>query len=825
MAQNIFEKIKNSDLSAMSVADFDRLFAEIAKAGGKPRNMKKADYDAFIADMFAAREAAVMRENSQQQALAATDNKTDEPKATDEEKEKFAANIEAMNGMKYDPDADHRKMVNHLLIDTEDGKGARLQEELIEAANLKVLVDNAENDQPLDKEAYKTAVDKEIETIIGTMFKASANSNEDVKANSEKWRDLIDKQETISHKVASGVLSDYLMDAKAKANKLADKYENKNFLAGFTSRLNNVVKSAEKKLGKFFKQTWKTCKVMYKQGTWKESLLGGGLAFGSLLAAGTVVGAPISAGLAVYSAWVARKRVKPVIDAYHKEKEINGKDYKFSDFYASHKRDVWKAGLYTVAGAAGAVAGVVGAVAPFVNTATDTAVILNGVRGAATTTRLAAIPAATTTPYVIDYFNAETKEDRKQALKNIAITGGLSAVGMAGAVFGADLIGDANASEVAPVDGASADAPHAPVHTEWGNGDNNDWRHPWGQGTGVGDAPADASADGSVDGTADGSSAEASDAYVHQFETRIPTPEEQAFYEKRLNLILDQETRDAMIANAQSDEIVHLTKNMSPEQAIHLAVMDKLYYGDDTALKLLLECDSVKNINSEEFFNNLHGKFVTDMNDKLPMGFPTDPNYVADPNIYTKGVDPHCDDNKLIGRMLRKTIVNIRETEVINHTPTVETTIPNEPVEIKGGHGDSALKIREQIGGNEPVELPEDRPDFTLPGGHASSKLQALGQLGGNNPVKVEVPDGFPLTDEEFSNVLAGKGAEVSTNITTSAPVDTQPQMTPDQLAKANATLGKQPVDPSSSELQHKTFVKVTDAIFQASISNGGRNS
>lgn len=738
MAQkSLYETIMETDLEAIPFEELEKMYDQ-AQHLGTPHGKNKAKYDEMMAKVTAAYNKAKGNEKDKQ----APQGEDDKNKNQEDDNDAFMERVNSLNGMQYELDNEHRKAVNHLLIETEDGKGTRLQDEFVDMARLRVLVDNADNEQPLNKEQYKEAVDKELEAILGSMFTASANSNEDAPAQAERWKDLIEKQQTVSNKVASGVVSAHLMDTKAKADELAEKHNNKNFLAGFTSKLNKVVENTKKKLGNFFKQTWEYTKVMYKQGSWKEAVLGGGLAAGSILAAGTVVAAPIAAGLAAYSGWMAYKRTRPVVDAWHKEKEINGKDYKFKDFYKAHKRDVWKAGLYTVAGTAGVVAGVVGAVAPFVNTATDTAVILNGVRGAATTTRLAAIPAATTTPYVIDYFNAESKEDKKKALKNVAIAGGMSVAALGAAFFGSELIGEAHAAET-----PTSETPHAhtPVHSAWGEGESSDWRAPWGQGTGIDGAPAADGAEGAGSEASGSEASDGSDAYVHQFETRVPTDAEQAFYIKRLNIVPNSE---AMVTNVEG-EIVHLPKGMTAEQAIHLAAMDKLYYGDDTALKLLLDCDSVKGISAEEYFNNLHGKFVTDIHDPRGMGFPTDPNVKVDPRIHAKITKVDCDDVKIQrtvrGHTVEKPIEEVETTVVKNKLPPIDlSTLPR--VHIENGL-DALPKIPDIK-----IDIPQD-VRVEIPSGHATDEFDALNQVGGNNPEPLDKPK-TTLTDAQLAKAL-----------------------------------------------------------------------
>ena len=134
--------------------------------------------------------------------------------------------------------------------------------------------------------------------------------------------------------------------------------------------------------------------------------------------------------------------------------------------------------------------------------------------------------------------------------------------------------------------------------------------------------------------------------------TEVPTQEytvgasEQAVYERNLQIVKNS---DIMVANVK-DGIVDLPKGMTPEMAVNLARVQLLYYGDNTGLRILLDCDEVSKISSTGYFDNLASKFTDSCNDPHGVGFPKDPNYgYTDPSIYTRSVEVDCEKTILHG--------------------------------------------------------------------------------------------------------------------------------------------------------------------------------
>lgn len=199
-----------------------------------------------------------------------------------------------------------------------------------------------------------------------------------------------------------------------------------------------------------------------------------------------------------------------------------------------------------------------------------------------------------------------------------------------------------------------------------------------------------------------------------------------------------------MVANVNED-IVKLPEGMTPEMAVNLGRVNLLYYGDDTALKLLRDCDEVRNISSVEYFSRLADKFTDSVQDPHGVGFPKDPNYgYTDPNIYTRSVHVDCDKTTIIpGRIGGHVPPVTTPVEPANPTAPVQNLPPIEPTPV-------TLRV-------DPTPIPTyidpvsvDQPTVTAPEAPGELEQPVLKGVGGNGPL-----------DENINS----EGARLNTNV------------------------------------------------------------
>jgi len=216
---------------------------------------------------------------------------------------------------------------------------------------------------------------------------------------------------------------------------------------------------------------------------------------------------------------------------------------------------------------------------------------------------------------------------------------------------------------------------------------------------------------------------------------------EQAVYVRNLRIVQDS---DLMVANV-NDDIVKLPEGMTPEMAVNLGRVNLLYYGDDTALKLLRDCDEVRNISSVEYFSRLADKFTDSVQDPHGVGFPKDPNYgYTDPNIYTRSVHVDCDKTTIIpGRIGGHVPPVTTPVEPANPTAPVQNLPPIEPTPV-------TLRV-------DPTPIPThidpvsvDQPTVTAPEAPGELEQPVLKGVGGNGPL-----------DENINS----EGARLNTNV------------------------------------------------------------
>ena len=299
-----------------------------------------------------------------------------------------------------------------------------------------------------------------------------------------------------------------------------------------------------------------------------------------------VAGAGGPVGMAAYGAWTYYRRVHPLYKAYKEEKGNNPEMKNFWQYIKAHKKDATFAGLYMLSSVASFGAAGAAVGQAFAQTNTVAQAAGNAFLHAKSAIAYTMVGSRCAT----DIAQAWGTPDMGKALKRSLISMGMCAVGYNLAHYVAEHAGNTDV-----------------VNTTTNGGE------------------------------------EASSATNHEYTV---SSREQMVYERNLRIV---QNSDIMVANVK-DGLVDLPKGMTPEMAVNLARVEMLYYGDDTALKVLLDCDEVSKISSVSYFDNLASKFTDSCSDPHGVGFPKDPNYgYADPNIYTRSIEVDCEKTVLHG--------------------------------------------------------------------------------------------------------------------------------------------------------------------------------
>ena len=239
-----------------------------------------------------------------------------------------------------------------------------------------------------------------------------------------------------------------------------------------------------------------------------------------------------------------------------------------------------------------------------------------------------------------------------------------------------------------------------------------------------------------------------------------------------------------MVANIK-DGIVDLPKGMTPEMAVNLARVEYLYYGDDTGLLILKDCDEVSKISSLDYFNHVASKFTDSCQAPHGVGFPKDPNYgYTDPNIYTSKINVDCDKTTIIGGRTGGHVpahpvttpttpvtTPITPTAPATNLPPMEATpvslrvnptpLPTHinPVEGSQPAADAPnaleLPVLKGVGGNVPLDENINS--------EASRLGTNIGVDGDGNVVRVDTPQNFSTDMSQDAGAVAGSAASKGT--------------------------------------------------------------
>ena len=655
--------------------------------------------------------------------------------------------------------ATSRAYLNNMVVVDEKGKQVDISSNIIEVAKLKTVSDLVSSSEPISQESYNARlrdnIDLSIYGILTTnMITTSGNSPQTIQ---QSMSALLDgKKQTVTTASASGILSTQIVSLSKFADNLATKFKNLNLAQKFKAKVEQANANLTQKLKETYVKARTYAQILQEQGVFADV----GMAF----VAG--VGGPV--GMAAYGAWTYYRRVHPLYKAYREEKKNNPEVKNFWKYLGQHKKDAMFAGLYMASSVASfGVAGV--AVAQAFTQGTNLAHT-----AAASVAPLVQAKAAIAFSTVgarcaTDIAQAWGTPDRDKAIKRSLLSIGMSAVGYGFAHYLASSHGDITPSE-------HTQTPAASEHNDFNYVAKPDSQEvqgfkpmPW-QETMSDNAPVEAN-HAAIDGTANvQQEVSVADAPTHEYTVGA---REQAVYERNLKIV---DKSDIMVANVE-DDIVKLPKGMTPEMAVNLARVQMLYYGDDTGLKILLDCDEVSKISSTGYFDNLASKFTDSCTEPYGVGFPKDPNYgYVDPNIYTRSIEVDCDKTILHGSRLHHVTHPVTPTpeampkldipNLASETPKFSSadapTIPNnvpsmkiEPVKVDPIQVEPLEQPHlEGKGGNLPLN--EDINGEALRIG-----ARDLGADGEGNVVRVDTEQNHAQTETPKGKVpTSGKGSE-----------------------------------------------------------------
>lgn len=536
--------------------------------------------------------------------------------------------------------ATSRAYLNNMVVVDAQGKQVDVSANIIEIAKLKTAADLTTSSEPLSQEVYNNRLRDNIDmSIYGIMMtNLVSNSNNSPETFQKSMNAMLDGQkQTVTTASASAILATQVVTLSKFADNLVSKFKSLNLAQKFKNKVEQANANLTQKLKDTYVKARTYAQILQEQGALADI----GMAFVG------AAGGPI--GMAAYGAWTYYRRVHPLYKAYREEKKNNPEMKSFWKYLGKHKKDTMFAGLYMASSVASfAVAGVAAAQAITHGTTLAQASVAPLVQAKAAIA-FSTVAARCTTDIAQAWGTPDMSKAVKRSIGSIAMYG----VGyeLAHALAGAH-------------DGASADHSSTPSHTDTpsqtpveAKDDNFNYvvkpaekeaftfkPFPWQENladNSAVDASADAPADHDTAVQTDHSELAGTPAHEYTVGAR-----EQAVYERNLKIV---DKADIMVANVK-DDIVELPKGMTPEMAVNLARVQMLYYGDDTGLKILLDCDEVSKISSTGYFDNLASKFTDSCNAPYGVGFPKDPNYgYADPNIYTRSIEVDCEKTILHG--------------------------------------------------------------------------------------------------------------------------------------------------------------------------------
>ena len=611
----VLDKYNNNELDTFSASELKEAYDILCKDGSHPEVL------------------AVV-------AKAVSENKDLKNKESEISAEQFKKNSIELN--KYSEqaelDEESKKAISNLVVEDANGKPVDVSQEIIEAAKINVVTNLIDKSDTLNQDIYNTKLQAEISnimlSIMGTKTGLSHNMDNVNDANQMKQdiSNIYNGQKVkVSQNSFMGAISAHLSNANKKIKSIEEKVSDSSFLSGLKNRIKKVDESLTSKFGEKYTKIRGYAQRLAEQGTLVE------------VAAGFASGMFGPAGLVAYSGFIAYRRVKPLVKQY-KETKKAGQVKGFGEFVKTHKKDCIRAGLYIAAG----VAGIAGGGAMLVDYSG-----IENLEQVARNARLMFTGAATVAPQAIDVAAdvAQGRSVKQSGKKLLGVAAGFAA-GVVASHFLSDVMAGENANTG---NGNSSETPVTPTQA---NGEYNTF--PW--------LPEEK--DSIIVPYAPDAEINGEGTPIVEVETETPVyvgEREQALYERNMKLVPDSATMKALVEGGY----VELPKGMTSEMAVNLARVEYLYYGNDTGLKALLDCDSVT-VDTKEYFKGLTEKFVIQAGDERGyVGFPTDPNYQADPTIHTRIETVDCQG------------VVIDKDKVVTTPPTsTPTPTPTETPEV-----------------------------------------------------------------------------------------------------------------------------------------------
>ena len=657
--------------------------------------------------------------------------------------------------------ADSRKYLQNMIVVDEQGNKIDLSSNVVEVAKLKTIADLSILAEPITPELYKAQLRDNMDmSIYGIMMtNLSSQGNASSYELKQPMREMLDgKTQTVTAANASGVLASQIVSLNTFADNLNNQTHNASLAQKFKARVIEANTSLTQKLKETYIKARTYAQILQEQGVWADV----GMAF--------VAGFGGPAGMAAYGAWTYYRRVHPLYKAYREEKKNNPEMKSFWKYLGKHKKDTMFAGLYMASSVASfAVAGV--AVSQAMAHGTSLAQVGTASVAPLVQAKAGIALATVATRCTTDIAQAWGTPDMDKAVKRSLFSLGLYGVGYASAQYLANALH--NSSAEAPTNTAETPT-HNPETQVTHNTDSVSQTptHPVEKGDSI-FKPLPwqdyATETQSTDTTAVEKPALDNSTVTETVNTSNTEytvgAREQAVYERNLKIV---DKSVVMVANVK-DGTVELPKGMTPEMAVNLARVEMLYYGDDTGLKVLLDCEEVSKISSTSYFNNLASKFTDSCSDPHGVGFPKDPNYgYADPNIYTRSIEVDCE----------KTILHGGRT-VTSEQP-IETKIPTPQENINPDKQPVAPTP------DTPTQTPTEVENLTHPANNTPLEPPHLEGKGGNTPLNNNI-------NEEAVRIGARElGADGEGNI---VRVDTE-----QNYAQPETPKGKVPTSGKGSE-------------------------
>ena len=652
--------------------------------------------------------------------------------------------------------ADSRTYLKNMVVVDSKGQQVDISANIIEVAKLKTIADLMTLQEPISPELYKAQLRDNIDMSIYGIMTTNIISGGNVSSYDLKrpMREMLDgKKQTVTIESASGILGNQVVSLNKIADKLIGKFKSLNLAQKFKNKVEQANANLTQKLKDTYVKARTYAQILQEQG----ALADVGMAFVG------AAGGPI--GMAAYGAWTYYRRVHPLYKAYREEKK-NNPEINFWNYLGKHKKDAMFASLYMASSVASfAVAGVAAAQAITHGTTLAQASVAPLVQAKAAIA-FSTVAARCTTDIAQAWGTPDMSKAIKRSIGSIAMYGvGYElAHALAGAHDGASADHSTPSHTVAPSqelpDNNNGISPYIarPAEKEDFVFKPFPWQENLADNSAV-DAPAD-------HGTAiQAEQVAVADGATHEYTVGA---REQAVYERNLKIV---DKSDIMVANVK-DDIVDLPKGMTPEMAVNLARVQMLYYGDDTGLKILLDCDEVSKISSTGYFDNLASKFTDSCADPHGLGFPKDPNYgYADPNIYTRSIEVDCE----------KTILHGGRTVATDPTPA-----PEQPMETKiptPAQNSNPDKLPATPKTDTPTQTSTEVENPTQSENNTPLEQPHLKGVGGNTPLNQNI-------NEEATRIGAnGLGADGDGKI---VRVDTEQNYDQPKTPKGNApTSGK----------------------------------